>query len=74
MKEPTKFVLSLLLCVISPGLAQEKSQVDLQKGVNLIETKVYSDQENRRILKLYEGLRVATSRTVWIWQVCPASA
>ena len=31
----------------------------MQKGVNFIETKVYSGEENARILKLYDGLRVA---------------
>lgn len=30
-----------------------------KKGVNFIETKVYSEEEDARILKLFEGLRVA---------------
>jgi regulator of RNase E activity RraA len=37
------------------------SQITLsaEKGLNLIETNVYSESENTEILKLYEGLRVA---------------
>jgi len=31
----------------------------MQKGINFIETKAYADAENTRVLKLYEGLRVA---------------
>lgn len=31
----------------------------LEKGINLLETKVYTEKENARILKLYAGLRVA---------------
>jgi len=34
-------------------------KTELQKGVNFIETKVFSDKENAKILKLFEGLRVA---------------
>ncbi len=51
---------AFLLCLLpSLALSQERSQVDLQKGRNFIETKVYTDQDNARILKLFEGLRVA---------------
>jgi regulator of RNase E activity RraA len=32
---------------------------NLEKGFNFIETKVYSEDDDARILKLYEGLRVA---------------
>jgi regulator of RNase E activity RraA len=39
--------------------SQDNSQQQLQKGANFIETKVYSEQDNARILKLYQGLRVA---------------
>ena len=42
-----------------PALSQEKSQQDLQHGVGFIETKIYSEEDDARILKLYEGLRVA---------------
>lgn len=39
--------------------AQVKSAEQLAKGVNLIDTKTYSESEDAEILKLYEGLRVA---------------
>jgi regulator of RNase E activity RraA len=47
------------MCLSSFVFSQEKTQQELQKGVNYIETKVYSVEEDNRILKLYEGLRVA---------------
>lgn len=55
----TPLLLYLLLPAVSGGLAQEVRQTDLEKGYNFIATKTYSDQENARILRLYEGLRVA---------------
>jgi len=36
-----------------------KRKTDLEKGVNFIETIIYSDEENTEILKLYNDLRVA---------------
>jgi regulator of RNase E activity RraA len=52
--------LHFLFLVTSSGLlAQEPGRAEMEKGYNFIETKVFSDQENARILKLYEGLRVA---------------
>jgi regulator of RNase E activity RraA len=39
--------------------AQDIPIQQLAKGYNFIETKTYSDEENARILKLFEGLRVA---------------
>jgi 4-hydroxy-4-methyl-2-oxoglutarate aldolase len=58
-----KFLSGLFLCIFagltSNVLAQGPDKIDLQKGVNFIETKVYSDEDNARILKLFEGLRVA---------------
>jgi 4-hydroxy-4-methyl-2-oxoglutarate aldolase len=49
-----------LLLLAAPTLhSQELGRVDLEKGYNFIETKVYSDQGNARILQLFEGLRVA---------------
>ncbi len=53
----------MLACCILGFLAiaqsQEKTAKELERGVNYIETKVYADDDNARILKLYEGLRVA---------------
>lgn len=40
-------------------LAQDRDAVDLRRGVNYIQTKVYSAAEDSAILKLYDGLRVA---------------
>lgn len=39
--------------------AQEWDINDLRKGVNFIETKVYTQEEDDKLLKLYKGLRVA---------------
>ncbi len=53
---------SLVVClgaVTSQAWPQEKTPAEIAKGITYIETKVYSDAENSRILKLYEGLRVA---------------
>ena len=60
MKKLSKLALFLLIiCLASPVLPQENTQQVMQRGINFIETKVYSDEENGRILKLYGGLRVA---------------
>jgi len=39
--------------------AQTAPEEQLRSGVNFIETTVYSDEDNRIMLKLYQGLRVA---------------
>jgi len=59
MKQLTKLFLCIFLCLTSYVFSQEIGKSELEKGVNFIETKVYSDEENARILKLFEGLRVA---------------
>ena len=48
----------LILCSIR-AKAQGTQGDDLRKGVNYIQTKVYSAEEDARFLKLYDGLRVA---------------
>jgi 4-hydroxy-4-methyl-2-oxoglutarate aldolase len=55
----TNMIVSAVLCFLSIALSQEKTVKELERGVNYIETKVYSDGENVKLLKLYEGLRVA---------------
>jgi len=40
-------------------IAQTAEESALLKGVNFIDTRTYTDEENAVILKLYEGLRVA---------------
>ena len=52
-------ILFLFFVAASGLLAQQPGRADLEKGYNFIETKVFPDEENARILKLYEGLRVA---------------
>lgn len=58
-----KILLSFSLCIFTGltaiAFSQEPGKADLQKGVNYIETKVYSDEDDARVLKLFEGLRVA---------------
>lgn len=48
-----------LIAIPSFILSQDKEKSDLQKGINFIETKIYSEEEDAEILKLFEGLRVA---------------
>jgi len=55
-------VLPFLLCLIGLPLqagSQENTPAEIAGGINYIQTKAYSDADNSRILKLYEGLRVA---------------
>lgn len=58
MKSITKIFL-VYLCVSAPIFAQAKSAEEISKGINLIDTKIYSEKEDADILKLFEGLRVA---------------
>ncbi len=51
--------LYIFICLTSHVLSQEIDKTELEKGINFIETKIYSDEENAEILKLFEGLRVA---------------
>ena len=53
------FSLFLILCISPLFSNQGFSQPDVSKGVNLIETQTYTQQENLELLKLYETLRVA---------------
>jgi 4-hydroxy-4-methyl-2-oxoglutarate aldolase len=59
MNRLTSIPLFLAFLPALPVLCQEKTNRDLHQGANFIETRVYTDEENNRILKLYEGLRVA---------------
>ncbi len=43
----------------TPLCSQTATPTDLKKGVRFIPTEMYSDVENDRLLKLYDGLRVA---------------
>lgn len=59
MKEVSRFLLVVLTFFATYSFAQEKSKAELEKGVNLIETKIYSETEDSKILEMFQGLRVA---------------
>jgi len=59
MKKCFDFSLCICLCLLSRAFSQEMSKAELEKGVNFLATKTFSEEENAKILKLYEGLRVA---------------
>jgi regulator of RNase E activity RraA len=59
MKKFIKHVFCFLILLVSSSFAQQIDKKDLEKGVNLIQTKTYSVEDDAKILKLYEGLRVA---------------
>jgi 4-hydroxy-4-methyl-2-oxoglutarate aldolase len=59
MKATLKNFLSIFLCLGVSVFSQEINKENLVKGYNFIGTKVYSEEEDARILKLFEGLRVA---------------
>jgi 4-hydroxy-4-methyl-2-oxoglutarate aldolase len=52
-------IFCFIITLISLSFAQEINKSKLERGVNLIETKVYSAEEDAEMLKLFEGLRVA---------------
>ena len=59
MQTVLKCFLLIFLCAGVSVYSQEMDKENLVKGFNFIETKVYSEEDNARILKLFEGLRVA---------------
>jgi 4-hydroxy-4-methyl-2-oxoglutarate aldolase len=59
MQKLIKILLVVFICLSSQVFSQEKDKTKLVNGVNFIETKIYSDVDDAKILKLYEGLRVA---------------
>jgi regulator of RNase E activity RraA len=52
---------SFIIFLFFPSLltSQERESSELLKGINFIETKIYSEEDDAKILRLYEGLRVA---------------
>lgn len=44
---------------VTPDKAETSKNEDLRKGKNYIPTKVYSEQEDEEMLKVFEGLRVS---------------
>lgn len=59
MKILTKLILCILISFTSLLWAQEVDRAQLARGFNFIQTKVYSAAADAKILKLFEGLRVA---------------
>jgi regulator of RNase E activity RraA len=59
MNQRSAVILGALLTLLPPAFSQESNLRELQKGVNYLETRLYSDEENNRILAQFEGLRVA---------------
>ena len=59
MNELTKLSLCLFIFLTMSILAQQPDKKDLEKGVNFIQTKTYSEDDDARILNLFDGLRVA---------------
>jgi len=59
MKKQLILALFIILLFITPIRSQEKDKAEIEKGINYIETKIYSTEDDARILKLFEGLRVA---------------
>ncbi|MDZ7331341.1 MAG: RraA family protein [candidate division KSB1 bacterium] len=59
MKKVLQFLQVIIMLSPMAAMSQQKEKGDLIRGANFIETKVYSTEEDARILKLFEGLRVA---------------
>ena len=49
----------LFFCLLFPVSILSQDKTHLSNGVNFIQTKTYSREDDEKILKLYEGLRVA---------------
>jgi len=59
MKNFNLFFLFLFATIFSAAKAQEPDKISLAKGINFIETKIYSAEDDAKILGLYKNLRVA---------------
>ncbi len=59
MNKRTRFLLFLFTIAHAVAMPQQPGPDELRKGMNFIETKTYSAEEDARILRLFEGLRVA---------------
>lgn len=59
MKIPAKLFVILFAGTVYASFAQIPEKATLEKGVNFIQTKTYSVEEDARILELYKNLRVA---------------
>jgi 4-hydroxy-4-methyl-2-oxoglutarate aldolase len=59
MKKIICLFMLLSIIIILPVAAQKPDKASLSKGMNFIETKTYSAEDDARILGLYQNLRVA---------------
>ncbi|MEI8226093.1 MAG: RraA family protein [Bacteroidota bacterium] len=59
MKNLIVFFLFLFATIFSAADAQERDKALLAKGMNFIETRTYSSEDDAKILELYKNLRVA---------------
>jgi len=59
MKNLIVFFLFLFATIFSAADAQERDKALLAKGMNFIETRTYSAEDDAKILELYKNLRVA---------------
>ena len=59
MKKSILLSICIVTALTSFVWSQERDKATLEKGVSFIETKIYADEENAEILKLYKELRVA---------------
>lgn len=59
MKNLIVFFLFLFATIFSAADAQERDKALLAKGMNFIETRTYSPEDDAKILELYKNLRVA---------------
>lgn len=59
MKNVIMLFLFLFLTMFSAVVAQERDKAALAKGMNFIETRTYSAEDDVKILELYKSLRVA---------------
>jgi regulator of RNase E activity RraA len=59
MKNLAVSLLVLFATMFSDAAAQERNKASMAKGMNFIETKTYSAEDDARVLALYKNLRVA---------------
>ena len=59
MKNGIFLLVLLVTTILTPAVAQEQTKAALEKGMNFIETKTYSESEDAKILELFKNLRVA---------------
>lgn len=59
MKKLPSLILIMTLIFVNDVFAQQAEKSELEKGVNFIQTRTYSAEDDARILELYKNLRVA---------------